>query len=63
VGAVGIYTEFAIYVSDFNARARLAKLGYSDSLDDLDDKEATIFLEISGQYDKLDTAKAKQKVK
>jgi len=58
-----VCTDFAVYVDEYNARQRLRKIGYVDSVDGLDAKDATIFLEISSMYDKLDQEKLKKKSK
>lgn len=62
-GHPGVCTEFAQYVAEFNARARLRKIGFVSSFDDLTDKDAKIFLEISHLYDKIDEEHRKKSSK
>jgi hypothetical protein len=52
-----------MHVSEYNARQRLRKCGFSDSMADLSDEDATIFLEISALYDKFEVDKAKADAK
>lgn len=44
-------------VSEYNQRSRLKKLGFADSLDDLDSVKADAFLAIS---EEIDAAEAKR---
>ena len=62
-GHTGVITEYAVYVSEYNARQRLRKCGFSDSMADLSDEDATIFIEISSIYDRLERDKMKADAK
>jgi len=62
-GHPGVYTEFSAHVSEYNSRQRLKQIGFVDSLDGLSDEDATIFLEISSIYDKLESERIKKENK
>ena len=62
-GHQGVVTDYIMHVSEYNARQRLRKCGFSDSMADLSDEDATIFLEISALYDKFEVDKAKADAK
>jgi len=47
------------YVGEYNARCRLVKLGYTDSLDSLDGFTADCFMIISETFDKEASRKRK----
>jgi hypothetical protein len=62
-GHQGVVTDYIMHVSEYNARQRLRKCGFYDSMADLSDEDAVIFLEISSLYDKFEADKAKAEAK
>ena len=49
------------YIGEYIERQRLAKLGFTDSIDSLDQEAAEAFLQISVEFDKLEKAEIKKR--
>lgn len=45
--------ESAPYIAEFFARSRLAKLGFTSNLDDLDSVTAEVFMTIDAEIEKI----------
>lgn len=49
------------FIEDYNKRSRLRKLGFVESLDNLDQVTADVFCAIADEVDKLEEAERKKK--
>ena len=58
---VNVQSPAAPYLAEYNARMRLAKLGYTDDLSNLDSETAEAFLLISQTFSKLESDEMKKK--
>ena len=56
-------TDAAHWVAEYNARRRLAVLGYTSPIADLDDYTARIFLEIDATVDKEESRLMKERTR
>jgi hypothetical protein len=46
-------TVFAPYVNEYLSRKQLAKIGYTSSIDDLEDYKGELFVQIGLMFDRL----------
>lgn len=53
--------EAMAFIEDYNKRSRLRKLGFVESLDNLDQVTADVFCAIADEVDKLEEAERKKK--
>jgi hypothetical protein len=60
-GMYGLQNETAPIIAEYNARKRLAELGFIDDINNLDCITAECFLIISQEIDKLEVEKNRNK--
>jgi hypothetical protein len=60
-GLKGQENETSWIVAEYNARMRLAKLGYTETIENLDCIKADMFLIIDQEIDKLEKEKNKRR--
>ena len=59
----GYTNDMVFYLSEYNQRAKLRKLGFTESLEELDALTGELFAMISDEIDKLESEEAKNRRK
>lgn len=62
-GFSGYANNMAYWIDEYNKRRTLTKLGFIQSIDELDSLEAEIFGEISAEISRIEAEEAKAKRK